>query len=173
MKAAGRDRALFFAAVAAGALTWWAFARTSHAFDAFDSAGYWTGGLAFTALVCLVLGYAGARSAWRWPFVVFGAQFVTAILGRGGDPGNLWPLSLALFGALATAHLVPAYVGVGLRRLVETRKRQALDEAVRRKAFAAEAARAAAAATAAAPAGAPPAGPTPAPHSETERTDPR
>jgi hypothetical protein len=145
MKAAGRDRALFFAAVAAGALAWWAFARTSHAFDAFDAAGYWTAGLAFCALVCAALGYAGARSAWRWPFVVFGAQFVTATVGRGGDAGNLWPISLALFAALATAHLVPAYVGVGLRRLVETRKRQALDEAVRRKAFAAGAARAGAA----------------------------
>ena len=140
MKAAGRDRLLFFAAAAAGALTWWAFARTSYAFDAFDAAGYWAIGLPLCVLVCFALGYAGARSAWRWPCVVFGAQFVTATVGRGGDPGNLWPLSLLLFGFLAAVHLVPAYVGVGIRRYVETRKRQMLDEAVRRKAFAAQAA---------------------------------
>ncbi len=146
MKAAGRDRLLFFAAAIVGAITWWGLAQGSAAFDAFDSPLYWSLGLFVTASTCLVLAYAGARSAWRWPFIVFGAQFVTSTLGRGGDAGNLWPLSIAVFGVLAAAHLVPAYIGVGVRRLTETRRRQALDEAVRKRAFAAQAAQAARAA---------------------------
>jgi hypothetical protein len=154
VNAAARDRLLFAAAAACGALVWWALAQGSAAFDAFDSPLYWTLGLPVTALACAVFGYAGARAAWRWPFVVFGAQFATATIGRGGDPGNLWPLSLVLFGGLAVGHLAPAFVGLGLRRIVESRRASGRAAAERGRAFLAET-------TARAAAGAPKAAETP------------
>ena len=70
---------------------------------------------------CLVLGFHGSRQAWRWPALVFGALFASAVVSAPGGL-SLWPLTLILAGLMTAVGLLPAFVGVGLRRLFDARR---------------------------------------------------
>jgi hypothetical protein len=130
---------LFVLAGAIGAAVWIAFASRNPQRDAFDVAAYWNLGLVLCGLACVWLGARGSRSAWRWPYVLFGGQFVAAVTLRGGHPGNLFPLTLLLFAGLATLCLLPTYGGVGLRTLLDRRRASRRAEAERAAAFLAHA----------------------------------
>lgn len=56
-----------------------------------------------------LLGYSFPERPWRWPLVLFAAQFVAMCL-LNGELGNLWPLGMALFAVLALPGIVAAKV---------------------------------------------------------------
>ena len=136
MTAAARDRALFLAALAVGAGTWFGVALGSGQREAWDAPVFTTVGLPVAYAACLGLGFIGSRQAWRWPVLVFGALAASAVLGsRGGL--TLWPLTLLLIGLMVAVGLIPTYIGVGLRRLVGVRRARRAAAEARLKAFAA------------------------------------
>jgi hypothetical protein len=99
--------------------------------EPFDHPSWFTVVVPLHGLALLALGYAGARHAWRWPFLVAGAQLAGVVVASGFDPGNLFPLTIVLFGFLGFVGLVPTYVGVALRRIV-TRQDEAKAAAAER-----------------------------------------
>ena len=127
--AATRDRYLFGAAIVVGALGWaWAGGR-----EAWDSPLYWSLVLPLTYALVFLFGTLGSRSAWRWPALVFGTQLATMLL-RGGV-GSMAPLGAILFAVLATFGLVPAYLGVALRRWRQRRVAANFATEARKNAF--------------------------------------
>jgi len=127
--AASRDRLLFGAALVVGAAGWaWAGGR-----EAWDSPLYWSLVLPLTYAFVFLFGTLGSRSAWRWPALVFGAQLGTMVL-RGGV-GSMAPLGAMLFTILATFGLVPAYLGVALRRWRQRRAAAKFASEARKTAF--------------------------------------
>lgn len=139
MSAPGRDRALFVAAIAVGLLGWFVPSLVLGVREPFDHPLWLPVIVPLHALALAILGYVGARGAWRWPFVVAGAQLAGSLAARGFDPGNLFPLSLLFFAFLGCAGLVPAYLGAGLRRLVTQRDAAQARAAERADAFARDA----------------------------------
>ena len=136
ISAAARDRVIFAAALALGVLGWaWAGGR-----EAWDFPLYGALVLPVTYLALFFFGLLGSRGAWRWPALAFGAQLATLLLLRavkGQGPGNLAPLGLLIFGALATIGLAPAYLGVALRRWRQKRRAARFAAEARRAAFSA------------------------------------
>ena len=134
MTAATRDRLVFAAAIALGALGWaWAGGK-----EAWDRPTYWSVVLPATCLALFAFGTLGSRSAWRWPALVFGAQLVTMLgfsAARGEGPGNLAPLGAVLFAMLAGVGLAPTYLGVALRRTRQRRAQARFAAAARRADF--------------------------------------
>ena len=127
--AASRDRYLFGASILVGALGWaWAGGR-----EAWDSPLYWSLVLPLTYGFVFLFGTLGSRSAWRWPPLVFGAQLATMLL-RGGV-GSMAPFGVLLFAVLATFGLVPAYLGVALRRWRQRRMAARFAAEARKTAF--------------------------------------
>ena len=121
MNAASRDRVLFALAILVGAAAWFGVSLFDARREAWDSPLFWSYALPFAYAACLLLGYYGSRQAWRWPALVLGALFACAAVSAGGG-FSLWPLTLALLGLMAAVGLLPTYVGVGLRRLVDARR---------------------------------------------------
>jgi hypothetical protein len=137
MNAATRDRVLFAAALAAGAGTWFGIALATGEREAWDAPLFTSLGLPLAYGACLVLGYYGSRQAWRWPALVFGALFASAVVSAGGGL-ELWPLTLMLVGTMMAVGLLPTYLGVGLRRLAHARRARRAAAKARLRAFAGE-----------------------------------
>ncbi len=104
--------------------------------EPFDHPSWITVVVPLHALALAVLGYMGARHAWRWPLIVAGAQLAGAVVSNGFDPGNLFPLSILLFGFLGFVGLVPTYVGVAVRRIATRRGEARTASEDRARAFA-------------------------------------
>jgi hypothetical protein len=127
--AASRDRLLFGAAIVVGAAGWaWAGGK-----EAWDLPPYWSVVLPLSYGSLFLFGTLGSRSAWRWPVLVFGTQLATMLL-RGGF-GSMAPFGVLLFAILATFGLVPAYLGVALRRWRQRRLAARFAAEARKKAF--------------------------------------
>ena len=137
MNAASRDRLLFAVAIAAGAVTWFGISALSGELEAWDSPLFASMGLPAAYATCLGLGFYGSRQAWRWPALVLGAMFASAVLSAGGGL-ELWPLTLMLFGSMVAVGLVPTYVGVGLRRVFNALRARRAAARARLRAFAEE-----------------------------------
>ena len=137
MNAATRDRVLFAAAIATGAATWFGVAALGGVREAWDSPWFASLGLPVAYGACLVLGFHGSRQAWRWPALVFGALFASAVVATPGGL-SLWPLTLILAGLMTAVGLLPAFVGVGLRRLFDARRARRAAADARLRAFASE-----------------------------------
>lgn len=137
MNAATRDRLLFALALAAGAGTWFGIAALGDRREAWDTPLFFSLGLPLAYGACLVLGFHGARQAWRWPALVFGALFASAVVSAGGSL-QLWPLTLMLVGTMAAVGLVPTFLGVGLRRLSNLLRARRAAAAARLRAFSGE-----------------------------------
>jgi hypothetical protein len=135
--AATRDRTLFVLSLAIGVAGWWGAAAVSGPREAWDGPSYWQAVVPATYVLCALFGYLGSRGAWRWPFLAFGAQVATMLV-RGGGAGNLFPLGLALFAVMAAIGLVPAYLGVALRRARDRSRAAAFAAKARRDALAGE-----------------------------------
>ena len=127
--AATRDRYLFGAAIVVGAAGWaWAGGR-----EAWDLPLYWSLVLPLSYAFVFLFGTLGSRGAWRWPALVFGTQLATMLL-RGGF-GSMAPLGVILFAVLATFGLLPAYLGVALRRWRQRRTAAKFAAEARKSAF--------------------------------------
>jgi predicted ferric reductase len=113
---ATRDRILFALALVTGVATWLVVGAAGGQREAWDSSLYALVGLPVVYALLAVFGYVGSRAAWRWPMLVFGGQLL-AMLAKDGAPGSLLPLGALLLTFLALLGLLPAYLGVALRRM--------------------------------------------------------
>jgi len=134
MNAAARDRLLFAAALVVGAVTWFGVAGISGRKEAWDAPEFAAYGLPFALGACFLLGFWGSRGAWRWPILVVGAILGCSAFTSGRGLG-LWPLLLMLLLLLAATAMIPTYIGVGLRRLVDARRARRLAAAARQREF--------------------------------------
>lgn len=50
---------------------------------------------------------------WRWPLVLFEAQFIAMCL-RNGELGNLWPMGMLLFAVISLPGMLAAKVAARL-----------------------------------------------------------
>jgi hypothetical protein len=87
-------------AAGSGALLWLVATLVTGRREAWDASSYWTLFYPLALVVSAWLGYRFPIRSWRWPLILFAAQFVTmCVLAR--EVGSLWPLGLLLFGVLA------------------------------------------------------------------------
>ncbi|HXR56877.1 MAG TPA: hypothetical protein VN858_08750 [Casimicrobiaceae bacterium] len=92
-------------AAGAGAGIWLVATLVSGRREAWDASSYWTSFYPLALAASAWLGYRYPNRSWRWPLILFAAQFVTmCLLAR--EAGSLWPLGLALFGVLALPGVV-------------------------------------------------------------------
>ncbi|HEY7287698.1 MAG TPA: hypothetical protein VH497_19740 [Vicinamibacterales bacterium] len=82
--------------------------------EAWDSAEFWTLGLPVACLLSAVIGALSRSTDWKWTLVVAPSQVMTMMV-RGGEVGNLWPLTLAASTILSAPFFVASYVGSRLR----------------------------------------------------------
>jgi hypothetical protein len=108
-------RTTILVAVLTGVALEWGIHALSGRREAWDSAEYWTLGLPVALAVSLVLGYLSRRTDWLWTLIVAPSQVATMMV-RGGEVGNLWPLTLAASAILSTPFVVAAFVGSRFRR---------------------------------------------------------
>src|SRR4051812_24139276 len=87
-------------AIAVGMALWFAVSLSAGKREAWDTSAYWTLAYPVAVAVCGVLGFMFPQRPWRWPAVLFLAQFAAMVL-RSGELGSLWPLGLLLFGVLS------------------------------------------------------------------------
>lgn len=83
--------------------------------EAWDSAQFWTLGLPIACLASAAIGYFSRSTDWKWTLVVAPSQVMTMMV-RGGEVGNLWPLTLAASTVLSAPFFVASFVGSRLRR---------------------------------------------------------
>ena len=82
--------------------------------EAWDSALFWTIGLPVACVAALVIGRLSRSNDWKWTLVVAPSQVMTMMV-RGGEIGNLWPLTLAASTVLSAPFFAAAFVGSRLR----------------------------------------------------------
>ncbi len=82
--------------------------------EAWDSAQFWTLGLPIACLVSVAIGFLSRSTDWKWTLVVAPSQVMTMMV-RGGEIGNLWPLTLAASTILSTPFFIASFVGSRLR----------------------------------------------------------
>jgi hypothetical protein len=99
-------KAVSIAAVAGVALWWVATLLTSKR-EPWDAAVYWVLAYPLAVLTCTLLGYKYPERSWRWPLVLFEAQFI-AMCVRSGELGSLWPMGMLLFAVLSVPGIVAA-----------------------------------------------------------------
>ncbi|WP_448192548.1 hypothetical protein [Azospirillum sp. sgz301742] len=68
--------------------------------EPWDASAYWVFAYPAAILISAFLGYSYPDRPWRWALVLFESQFLAMCL-RNGELGNLWPLGMALFAAIA------------------------------------------------------------------------
>jgi hypothetical protein len=112
-------RAPFAYAIAAavGAAGWLGISQLTHRREAWDSGLYFSWFLPSVALVVAALAFFAPDRSWRWAFTPFGAQAVVAVVQNPG--ANLLPIGLLVFAFYGALCLVPARLGVALRRRLE------------------------------------------------------
>lgn len=102
-------------AVLTGVALEWGIHALSGRREAWDSVEYWTLGLPAALAVSLVLGYLSQRTDWLRSLIVAPSQVATMMV-RGGEIGNLWPLTRAASAILSTPFVLAAFVGSRFRR---------------------------------------------------------
>jgi hypothetical protein len=117
-------RAPFAYAIAAvvGAVGWLGISQLTHRPEAWDGDLYFSWFLPSVALVVAGLAFLAPERSWRWAFTPFGAQAVVATVQNPG--ANLLPLGLLVFAFYGALCLIPAKLGVALRRRLESSQRR-------------------------------------------------
>jgi len=92
-----------------GAALWWTTSFLSGRREAWDGALYWVLGYPLSILACAFLGYSYPQRSWRWPLLLFEAQFV-AMCARNGEVGGLWPLGMVMFAIIALPGVLAAWL---------------------------------------------------------------
>ena len=82
--------------------------------EAWDSEQFWTAGLPLACIAALVIGRMSRARDWLWTFIVAPSQVATMMV-RGGEVGNLWPLTLVLSAILSAPFVFAAFVGTKWR----------------------------------------------------------
>jgi len=82
--------------------------------EAWDSALFSTLGLPIACLASALIGFLSRSTDWKWTLVVAPSQVMTMMV-RGGEVGNLWPLTLAASTVLSAPFFVASFVGSRLR----------------------------------------------------------
>jgi hypothetical protein len=90
-----------------GAALWFVTSLVTGKREPWDAAVYWAVAYPVAIGASAILGYAYRDRPWRWPLVLFEAQFIAMCL-RNGELGNLWPLGMALFAVIAVPGVVAA-----------------------------------------------------------------
>jgi peptidoglycan/LPS O-acetylase OafA/YrhL len=104
-------------AAVVGAVCWLGISELTHRREAWDSDLYFSWSLPSVALVVGGLAFFAPERSWRWAFTPFGAQAVVATIQNPG--ANLLPLGLLVFAFYGALCLIPAKLGVALRRRLE------------------------------------------------------
>jgi len=102
-------------AAVVGAALWVAVSMMSGRGEAWDSSAYWALAYPLAILVSALLGYFYPERTWRWPLVLFAAQFVAMVV-RSSELGGLWPLGLVMFGILSLPAVLAARLAARLGR---------------------------------------------------------
>jgi hypothetical protein len=110
------DRTAYAITAAAGALGWIIISSATGRREAWDGAEYFGLFLPLMATIIAWVAFLAPRRAWRWAFVPFAAQAVVAFLQH--PTANLLPLGLVVFAVFGVICVVPALVGVAMRRWV-------------------------------------------------------
>ena len=116
-----RPRWAYTIAALVGAAGWVAISQATHRREAWDSELYFSWFLPSAALVVAGLAFFAPGRSWRWAFVPFGAQAVVAFVQN--PTASLLPLGLIVFAFYGALCLLPAWVGAGVRRRLEVRRR--------------------------------------------------
>lgn len=114
-----RELAPYLVAVVVGAALWFATSMLTGRREPWDAPAYWAVAYPLAILASAVIGYFYPARSWRWPLALFAAQFFAmCVLNR--ELGNLWPLGLVLFAALA----LPAVLAATLAARRASRSRE-------------------------------------------------
>ena len=101
-------------AAAAGVALWFVSSLLTGKREPWDASAYWAVAYPLAILACAFLGRRYPERPWRWPLVLFEAQFI-AMCVRNGELGNLWPLGMLLFAVVSLPGIVAATVAARLR----------------------------------------------------------
>ena len=104
-------------AAVVGAVGWLGISELTHRREAWDSELYFCWFLPSVALVIAGLAFFAPERSWRWAFTPFGAQAVVATVQN--PEANLLPLGLLVFAFYGGLCVIPAKLGVVLRRRLE------------------------------------------------------
>lgn len=96
-------------AAAIGVALWFAASLLTGKKEPWDGPAYWAIAYPLALAACALLGRRHPDRPWRWPLVLFEAQFIAMGL-RNGELGNLWPLGMAMFAVIALPGVVAATV---------------------------------------------------------------
>jgi hypothetical protein len=83
--------------------------------ESWDSGVYWTVGLPLAGLVSAVVGFLSRGQDWLWTCLLVPSQVMTMMV-RGGEIGNLWPLTLVFSTILSAPFVIASFVGSLFRR---------------------------------------------------------
>ena len=121
-------RAPFAYAIAAvvGAVGWLGIIHLTHRREAWDSDLYFSWFLPSVAVVVAGLAFFAPERSWRWAFTPFGAQAAVSTVQNPG--ANLLPLGLLVFAFYGALCLIPAKLGVALRRRLDSSHRSSSPE---------------------------------------------
>ena len=106
--------ALYTVTAGAAILAWVVPWATLGGMDAWDHRSYFTISLPLMMVIAGWVGYLAKSRPWRWPLVMLLAQAITALILRGGDPGNLFPLVFIIFAVFSVPIAIAAWVGAWL-----------------------------------------------------------
>ena len=103
-------------AVVSGAGLWiWAAAAAGKV-EAWDGPFYFSRVVPALGIIAGLCGALAPRHAWRWPALMYAAQWVAMLARTQGPIGPLAPVGFIMMLVLAIATAVPTYVGVIARK---------------------------------------------------------
>jgi hypothetical protein len=103
-------------AIVSGTVLWLWAAQAAGRVEAWDGPFYFSRAVPALAVVAAVCGFLAPRHVWRWPSLIYLAQFVTMLAQANPPIGPLAPLGFIFMVMLAMVNLVPAYLGAFARR---------------------------------------------------------
>jgi hypothetical protein len=102
-------------AIATGIALWLVSSLLSGRKEPWDGGFYWIFTYPVALLASAFMGYRYLERPWRWPLVIFESQLLGAWI-RSGEPGNLWPIAMVMFAALAVPGIVAAHFAARVAR---------------------------------------------------------
>ena len=96
-------------AAVVGVALWFVASLLTSKREPWDASVYWVLVYPLAIATCALLGYKYPERPWRWPLVLFEAQFI-AMCVRNGELGGLWPLGMLLFAVVALPGILAAKV---------------------------------------------------------------
>ena len=98
-------------AVTCGSGLWIWAADASGKVEAWDGPLYFSCVVPALGIVAGCCGFFVLRHAWRWPLLIYAAQFVVMVARAEGPIGPLAPVGFIMMAVIALVSAVPAYLG--------------------------------------------------------------